>query len=345
MQIESVADPGEEWDEFVSGTPGATLGHAALWCRVLRESYRLETRYLASREGSALTGVLPLVRFRTLRGRRELVSLPFLDSAGILARSREAEQALLESALRLSRELGSGVLELRQATPLQGWKAESDQTRIDLVLPLQRDPDEQWKSLRKEARNRTRKATSEGLEIAEGTQEELLNGFYGPFQVNMRDLGSPVHAKRFFRVMLSAFGAKLRIVVTRHGSQPIGGLVAIHFGETVGVPWASSLREHRHRCPNNILYWEAMRWAIAGGAREFDFGRSPRGSGTHQFKLSWGARERAFAWRRFGSDGQPVELEETARGGLLGRLSAAWTRLPVPLTAVLGPSLRRYLAN
>jgi hypothetical protein len=111
------------------------------------------------------------------------------------------------------------------------------------------------------------------------------------------------------------------------------------------VPWASSLREHRHRCPNNILYWEAMRWAIAGGAREFDFGRSPRGSGTHQFKLSWGARERAFAWRRFGSDGQPVELEETARGGLLGRLSAAWTRLPVPLTAVLGPSLRRYLAN
>ncbi len=345
MQIESVASPGEEWDEFVTGTPGATLGHAALWCRVLRESYRLETRYLASRDGRELSGVLPLVRFRTLRGRHELVSLPFLDTAGILARSQEAEQALLESALELSRELGAGVLELRQSTPLRGWKMPSDQTRIDLVLPLQGDPDEQWKSLRKEARNRTRKATSEGLEIAEGSAEELLNGFYGPFQVNMRDLGSPVHAKRFFDVMVRGFGARLRIIVTRYAAQPVGGLVAILFGGGVSVPWASSLRAHRHRCPNNILYWEAMRWAIANGAREFDFGRSPPSSGTHQFKLSWGAQQRVLSWVRFGSDGQPLELEETARGGLLGQLSAAWTHLPVPLTAAVGPVLRRYLAN
>jgi len=345
MQIETVANPGEEWDEFVAGTPGATLGHAALWCRVLRESYRLETRYLASRDGGVLTGVLPLVRFRTLRGRREFISLPFLDTAGILARSQEAEQALLESALELSRKLGSGVLELRQSTPLQGWKMPNDQTRIDLVLPLKRDPDEQWKSLRKEARNRTRKATSEGLEISEGSAEELLGGFYGPFEVNMRDLGSPVHAKRFFRVMLQAFAANLRIIVTRYGAQPVGGLVAIRFGESVSVPWASSLRAHRHRCPNNILYWEAMRWAIETGAREFDFGRSPHGSGTHQFKLSWGAQERVLSWLRFGPDGRPLELEETARGGLLGKLSAAWTHLPVPLTAAVGPLLRRYLAN
>ncbi len=345
MQIETVANPGEEWDEFVAGTPGATLGHAALWCRVLQESYRLETRYLAAREGGVLIGVLPLVRFRTLRGRRELVSLPFLDTAGILARSQEAEQALLERALVLSRELASGVLELRQATPLQGWTSPSDQTRIDLVLPLEKDPDEQWKRLRKEARNRTRKATSEGLVIGEGSAEELLHGFYGPFQVNMRDLGSPVHSKRFFRVMVQAFGANLRIIVTRYGAEPVGGLVAIRFGNTVGVPWASSLRAHRNRCPNNILYWEAMRWAIATGASEFDFGRSPHGSGTHQFKLSWGAQERMLSWVRFGSDGTPLPLEETARGGLLGRLSAAWTHLPVPLTAALGPTLRRYLAN
>jgi FemAB-related protein (PEP-CTERM system-associated) len=345
MQIETVANPGEEWDEFVARTPGATLGHAALWSRVLRESYRLETRYLASRDAGVLTGVLPLVRFRTLRGRRELVSLPFLDTAGILARSPDAEQALLERALVLARELGSGVLELRQATPLQGWGSPSDQTRIDLMLPLKKDPDEQWKNLRKEARNRTRKATSEGLVIGDGSPEELLNGFYGPFQVNMRDLGSPVHAKRFFQVMMRAFGANLRIMVTRYGAEPVGGLVAIRFGEGVSVPWASSLRAHRNRCPNNILYWEAMRWAIETGAREFDFGRSPHGSGTHQFKLSWGARERVLSWVRFGSDGRALPLEETARDGLLGKLSAAWTHLPVPLTAALGPTLRRYLAN
>jgi hypothetical protein len=145
--------------------------------------------------------------------------------------------------------------------------------------------------------------------------------------------------------MVQAFGTRLRIIVTRFGGDPVGGLVAIRFGDAVSVPWASSLRAHRHRCPNNILYWEAMRWAIAEGAREFDFGRSPHGSGTHQLKLSWGARERVLSWVRFGPDGRPFELEETARGGLLGKLSAAWTHLPVPLTAAVGPALRRYLAN
>ena len=60
---------------------------------VFREAYRLEPCYLAARRTSGeLAGILPLVQFRTLLGGRELISLPYLDAAGILAGDPEAAE-------------------------------------------------------------------------------------------------------------------------------------------------------------------------------------------------------------------------------------------------------------
>jgi hypothetical protein len=46
------------------------------------------------------------------------------------------------------------------------------------------------------------------------------------------------------------------------------------------VPWASSLREFFSLCPNNLLYWEMIRWGCENGYQRFDFGRSSPNSGT-----------------------------------------------------------------
>ena len=111
------------------------------------------------------------------------------------------------------------------------------------------------------------------------------------------------------------------------------------------VPWASTRRAERPRCPNNLIYCEAIRWAIARGARCYDFRRSPRGSGTHRFKLGWGASEREFAWIRFGSDDEPIASPPAGPERLLQSLARVWTHLPVGLATALGSRLRPYLAN
>src|SRR5262249_49001361 len=164
------------------------------------------------------------------------------------------------------------------------------------------------------------------------------------FAVNMRDLGSPVHARRFYEVMADAFGSRLSIHLAMLEDRSVGGLVAIDFAHTVTVPWASTLRSERARCPNNLIYWGAIRWAIARGAREFDFGRSPRERGTYRFKLGWGATERALAWIRLGP-GEYSMSPSDGPGRLMQRLSWAWTRLPVGLATALGARVRPYLAN
>jgi FemAB-related protein (PEP-CTERM system-associated) len=346
MRVERVAEPGAEWDAFAESTPGGGLGHAAAWHRVMREAYGLEPEYLAARDpAGGLAGILPLVSFRNLRGRLELISLPYLDTAGVLAAAPAAEAALRDAALARARELGAGALELRQQQPLATGPAPGAMHRVDLVLALEASEEAQWKALPAKVRNQTRKAEREGLRLREDLPEQLLDAFYAPFLRNMRDLGSPVHARRFFAAAAAAFGDRLRFVITALEGRPVGGLVAIHFAGAVSVPWASTLREERQRCPNNQIYWEALRWAVARGVRSFDFGRSPPGSGTHGFKLGWGAVERPLAWTRLAPDGRGLELSGAETGGWLARLSRVWARLPVALTAQLGPPVRKRISN
>lgn len=347
MQLVEVEDPGAEWDAFVAATPGGALGHASAWAPILREAYGLGPRYLAVRDvAGALAGVLPLVRFRTLSGRSELVSLPFLDTGGILARDLEAERALLHGAQALCRELGASALELRQIAALRSAPAASTQSRVDLTLALEASEEVQWKAFRAKVRNQTRKAEKSGLVPGgAGSPRDRVADFYAPFAVNMRDLGSPVHARRFFEVAAEVWGERLAIHLALLDGRSVGGLVALDYAGTVTVPWASTLRAERARCPNNLIYWEAIRWAIARGADEFDFGRSPRESGTYRFKVGWGAVERSLAWTRFAPDGAPLAESTVGPGALLQRLSDVWTRLPVPLASALGPRLRRHLSN
>ncbi|MAJ61456.1 MAG: hypothetical protein CBC48_16790 [bacterium TMED88] len=345
MRVDEVDTPGAEWQEFVAAHPHASLGHAPEWMTVLRQGYKLTTRALVARRGaSEIAGVLPLALVPGLRGRRELVSLPYLDAAGILSDGPEAEEALKQHALKLAQEMGAHQLETR-AMAREGHPGQADQDRVDLYLTLESDVDRQWQSVGAKVRNQTRKADKEGLELLQADDSSMLDAFYKPFCVNMRDLGSPVHGKKFLAAIGAAFGDRMRVIVTKLDDQPVGGLVAIRFGKTVNIPWASTLRSERRRCPNNQIYWEALRWSIENGAQEVDFGRSPREGGTHRFKLGWGAIPRELDWRRFTPDGQSIPLGSLGGTPVFERVSAAWSRLPVPTTRWIGPPLRRRISN
>jgi predicted N-acyltransferase len=212
-----------------------------------------------------------------------------------------------------------------------------------LVLRLAGDEAAQWQAIGAKVRNQVRKAEKEGLTVASWDPDALLDGFYDCFAQNMRDLGTPVHARRFFLEAARGFGERLRFVVAADGTRAVGGLVAIHYAGRVTVTWASTLRSERPRCPNQLIYWEALRWAVGRGASHFDFGRSPIGGGTYRFKRGWGAAEAPLAWVRLSPTGEPLRPDALRENWLLGRLSTIWQRLPVGLTRGLGPPLRRHL--
>jgi FemAB-related protein (PEP-CTERM system-associated) len=332
--------PGDDlaWDEYVSNCPAAGLYHRYGWARVIERSYGHAPVYLWVRDESNVRGVLPLVLFRGALGGRSLVSLPFLDEGGLCADDTAARVALWRAASELARRLRAPSVELRQGSP-SGLGLNPLGSKVSVMLALASGPEAMWKGLDPKVRNQIRKATSSGLTTA-WCGIEGLDDFYAVFTRNMRDLGSPVHGRRFFETILEEFGDAARLLLVRDGSRTVAGGVVIVFRDTVLVPWASSLREWRSRCPSNLLYWEVIRSASDKGLRWLDFGRSSPGGGTYRFKMQWGGQERRLHWE---ASERPSILD--AGNPRYQWMIRAWTKLPVPLATVLGPVLRKRLSN
>jgi serine/alanine adding enzyme len=156
-----------------------------------------------------------------------------------------------------------------------------------MILELAPDVESQWRAFNAKLRNQIRKAEKSGLQSVLGDLE-LLDDFYAVFARNMRDLGTPVYPGRFFRNILEAFPQTTRIIGVYHERKMIAAGIASWFGDTLEMPWASSISDYKALCPNNMLYWQAIKFAIEKGFRRFDFGRSTPHEGTYNFKKQWG---------------------------------------------------------
>lgn len=341
MKVVTVQDAQAEWDSFVRASEGATAYHCFGWKAVVARSFGHPCHYLAAiDEDGGWQGVLPLVHMQSRMFGNFLVSLPFVNYGGLLCRNERAGTQLLEQADKIRRSCGATHVELRH----RGRRLEnlpSRQHKVTMMLELAGDVDRQWKGFRPETRNRIRKAEKSGLQFVAG-HADLLDRFYEIFARNMRDLGTPVYAKTFFHEILKAFPDTTRIFAVLHEGSAIAAGLGLWFQGTLEMPWASSVRDYRALCPNQLLYWGALRFAIERGFRQFDFGRSTPEEGTYNFKRYWGALPLALHWQYL--LGEQSSIPDLSPGNPKYRMAIrAWQHLPVSVTKVLGPRIVRNI--
>jgi FemAB-related protein (PEP-CTERM system-associated) len=186
-----------------------------------------------------------------------------------------------------------------------------------------------------------RKAEKNGLSLRLG-QLELLDDFYAVFARNMRDLGTPVYGKDFFRNVLLGFPDTTRILaVIKEGKTIAAGIVS-WYRLTMEMPWASSIGDYKSLCPNNLLYWEAIQFAIVNGCTGFDFGRSTPNEGTFNFKKQWGAEPVQLYWQYLLESGQSMP-ELNNKNPKFEMAIKVWQKLPVALTKLVGPRIVRSI--
>ncbi len=336
----SEAGNGREWDRFVETHDGATGYHLWAWRQVFAQGLRHPTPYLIARAGGSVVGVLPLVQIRSRLFGRALSSLPYVNYGGLLTNSAAAAQALLDAATRLAETRRLDYIVLRHIErqlpqlPVRSHK-------VTMLLDLQATSDAMWLALDKKVRNQIRKAEKSGLTCVTGGAE-LLDPFYSIFARNMRDLGTPVYGRRLFAEILRQLPDDARLHIVHLGTEPIACGLSYAYGNTVEVPSASSLREHRALCPNHLMYWTIIQQAIATGHTCFDFGRSTPDDGTYAFKEHWGARAVPLHWeyRLIGRAELPEEDRHSPR--YQARIEA-WKKLPVAVATMLGPRIARLL--
>ena len=339
--IDVVADlPADTWNAYVEAHPQTTVYHLAEWAGVIERAFGRRATMLATREHGRVTGVLPLVFFDARLFGRFVTSMPFVNYGGIVADTAAATDALFAAAVADARSRRAAYLELRHASRLLPDAPVRDH-KVSMILPLASSADAQWSALDRKIRNQVRKAEKSGLTVRQGGAE-LLDAFYTVLCRNMRDLGSPVHARRFFEEVLTAFPDRTRIVSVWLGSAPVAASFVLWHRQRMEVPWASAIRDYNSLCPNVLLYWEMLKLAIGRGFTEFDFGRSTPHEGTYHFKEQWGALPHQLWWEYWLEAGVTLP-DRSPKNARFSLGITAWRRLPLAIANTLGPLIVRNI--
>jgi FemAB-related protein (PEP-CTERM system-associated) len=155
----------------------------------------------------------------------------------------------------------------------------------------------------------------------------------------MRDLGTPVFARRLFREIIGHFPDRAEFYVVRAGRVPVAAALLMHGWGITEVPSASSLRQYNATCANMLLYWKLLERSIERGQSAFDFGRSSPESNTYRFKKQWGAVPFPAEWQHYVRRGNASDMRPD--NPRFERMIRIWRRLPIGLTRLVGPLIVR----
>jgi FemAB-related protein (PEP-CTERM system-associated) len=340
----ATASDRDDWEQFVAACGDAAGYHAWDWQRVFENAFGHRCIYLIARHPSttlgasgAVAGVLPLVQIKSRLFGNTLTSLPFLNYGGVMAAGPDAGAALVARARSEAAARRCDHVELRHVAA-QFPNLPSKQHKVSMRLPLAPN---MFDALDRKVRNQIRKAEKSGLEVERGGLE-LIPEFYTVFARNMRDLGTPVYARRLFEEVARTFPDRSRLHVIRLQGEPVAAGFTYRTPHMVQLPWASSIREFNPLCPNVLLYWDAIQYAQSVGAPVFDMGRSTPNEGTFKFKAQWGAAPVPLHWEY-----------ELLTNGALPNVSPAnpkfqlaiafWQKLPLAVTTRVGPMIVRAI--
>jgi FemAB-related protein (PEP-CTERM system-associated) len=328
-----------DWLKFL-----APFGHRGMYCdptwvAALCQGLGHRPYFLQARQGEQLVGVLPLAFISSRLFGRFLVSLPYVNWAGVLAHQPSVAEALVDEAVQLADRLDVRQLQLRHLTEVAHPALRHQLTnKVQMRASITCSKEQLWSNLRSAVRTQIRKARKLDLEVTWG-HEELLDDFYSVFRRNMRDLGTPVFGRSLFEEILTRRAGNAELCVVRIGWRPIAAGLLTHGDGLSEVPSASALRTYRDTAANSLMYWHLLERAHERGQQWFDFGRSSIASPTFDFKRKWGTEPVPTVWQLYVRHGSPEELRPDSRR--FRWAIRAWQHLPVGVASLIGPSIVR----
>ena len=332
------------WDAFVAAHPDGTFFHRAAWRRVVEQAFGHRTHYLMAERDGAITGVLPLGHVKSALFGSSLISVPFCVYGGPLAAERESFAALVATAEALMQPARASALEFRFLTPPPtDWlDAEKWPERSDLYVTFRKpiaDDEANLKAIPRKQRAMVRKGLERGLASSADQNVDLLHAIYAE---SVRNLGTPVFSRRYFRVLAEVFRDSLDVVTISDGATPVASVMNFYWRDEVLPYYGGGTAAARESHANDFMYWEVMRRAAARGCRRFDFGRSKTGTGAFAFKKNWGFAPAPLHYRFRLAPGATIP-DHNPLNPKYRLFIAAWKKLPLAVANVLGPPIVRGL--
>ncbi len=326
------------WDSFVMASTDATFFHLSGWQQVVEQAFRHHTYYFFIEQDGEITGILPLVHIKSLLFGNTLISNAFCVYGGVVANNPKAFAELCDKAQQLARELGVDCLEMRN---LQQQHPDWPHKELYVTFRKQLDSDveKNLNAIPRKQRAMVRAGIKAGL-ISVIDQD--VERFYRAYSESVRNLGTPVFPKRYFQLLLQVFGDACEILTVEHEGELVASVMSFYFRDEVLPYYGGGTEQARDLKGNDFMYWEVMRRAVEKGCRVFDYGRSKLDTGSYRFKKHWGFEPEPLFYE--------VDLVKAKQIPEINPLNpkyqlfiAAWKRLPLPVSQLIGPWLARDL--
>src|SRR3974377_933201 len=203
--IVSLLSPGGEyaWDEFVQGCGDATFFHLSAWKRVIEEAFGHKTYYLQAQRAGVVSGVLPLTHIKSAFFGNSIISNAFCVYGGPATNDSESQAALQREAVTLMERLGVTSLEFRtRKCGHDGWACKND-LYVTFRKNLLANVEDNLKAIPRTQRAMVRKGIQQGLrsEVDDG-----VDRLHRVYPESVRNLGTPVYPRRYFRLLKKTFG-------------------------------------------------------------------------------------------------------------------------------------------
>lgn len=327
------------WDNFVENNPAATFFHKAGWQDVIERSFGHRTDYLYAERHRKTIGILPLVQIDSWLFGNALVSTAFCVHGGPVAADSTVAAALITEAIRLADERNVDFLECRCPNPNPGeWKTLSD-LYVSFRRPIDPDPEQNMLNIPRKQRAMVRKGIKSGL-VSE--IDDNVDRFYDIYATSVRNLGTPVYSKPYFRNLKQTFRDECEILTVCDGKEAVSSVMSFYFRDQVLPYYGGGTDSSRRVAGNDFMYWELLRHACLKDVKWFDFGRSKVGTGSFHFKKNWGFSpeplEYSYLLRRL--DQLP---EINPNNPKYKYFIALWKRLPLLVSKAVGPLIARNL--
>ena len=329
-----------DWDAYVHKTDDATFFHLSGWHRVISRSFGHKPHYLQAVDADDNTrGILPLFEVKSLVFGHSLVSTPFCVYGGAVADTPEIRGLLEDRAAVLAQELGVDFLELRYKEKTRDdWPSKS--VHSTFLREIEKGGDE---AILLSIKNKQRAVIRKGVrnELERELQSDI-GDFFEAYSTSVRNLGTPVFSKNFFRNLRSEFGEDCEILSIRSDGALHSSLISFYFRDQELPYYGGGMPVSRQSKAMDFMYYDLMCRAAKADVRLFDFGRSKNDSGPYNYKRHWGFEPQPLHYQYFlvNSEALPELNVTNPRYELMIRI---WKKLPLKVSQMVGPMLSKYL--
>lgn len=130
-------------------------------------------------------------------------------------------------------------------------------------------------NMKRENRNRIRKAQKNGVVVKYNTGEEIMNQFIPIYEETMNaDNANDYYffKPEFYNSIVNDLKGKYKIFLAEYMGQTISGIIIIYHNDSIEYHLGGTKRDYRNLAAANLLLYSAALWGIENGFKTFHLG-------------------------------------------------------------------------